>query len=93
LIVTWSSKDSVSCSAPLSNASVRPSSTSRSSRPTTPLVRRNRYSGIRPAVSIPGAAFGSRSCGSSPAQAQAVLVVDPVHLQRVMSSNSSTRTP
>lgn len=58
----------VRLSWPFSIALVQPSSMRRFSSPTIPSVRRNRYSGIVPSVSMPGAARKSRSCSSMPAR-------------------------
>ena len=58
----------MSRSSPVAMASALPSSRRRSSKPTTPLVRRKRYSGIRPSDSMPGVALNNRSCCSRPAR-------------------------
>ena len=63
-----SSSQSTSFPSPVAITLAQPSSTRRRSSPTTPQVRRNRYSGMSSAVSMPSADRRRRSWSSIPAR-------------------------
>ena len=69
------SSSGVSRSSPVAIAWAQPSSIKRRSRPTMPWVRRNRYSGISPEVSMPPEDRRSRSWSSIPARCSRNAVI------------------